>query len=232
MKNYLIVGGSSGIGQALAELLASEGHQVFATFQRHEPTNTNSGINYHYCNVLDESLDLEFLPEVLDGIAYCPGSIQLKPFHRIQPMDFVSDYQLQVVGAVKVLQAILPRLKKAENSSVILFSTVAVQLGLPFHSLVAASKGALEGLTKALAAEFAPRIRVNAIAPSLTDTPLAANLLNSEEKRTSNAQRHPLKKLGTPSDIAHMAAFLLSDKAGWISGQVFPVDGGMSSLKV
>lgn len=232
MKNYLIVGGSSGIGQALALQLVSEGHQVFATYHLHEQTNSIAGIKYHYCNVLEESLDLEFLPEVLDGIAYCPGSIQLKPFHRIQPMDFVSDYQLQVVGAVKVLQAILPRLKKAENSSVILFSTVAVQLGLPFHSLVAASKGALEGLTKALAAEFAPRIRVNAIAPSLTDTPLAANLLNSEEKRTSNAQRHPLKKLGTPSDIAHMAAFLLSDKAGWISGQVFPVDGGMSSLKV
>lgn len=232
MKNYLIVGGSSGIGQALALQLASEGHQVFATYYQHEQPNSIAGIKYHYCNVLEESLDLEFLPDTLDGIAYCPGSIQLKPFHRIQPVDFVSDYQLQVVGAVKVLQAVLPRLKKAENSSIILFSTVAVQLGLPFHSLVAASKGALEGLTKALAAEFAPRIRVNAIAPSLTDTPLAANLLNSEEKRTSNAQRHPLKKLGTPSDIAHMAAFLLSDKAGWISGQVFPVDGGMSSLKV
>jgi NAD(P)-dependent dehydrogenase (short-subunit alcohol dehydrogenase family) len=232
MKNYLIVGGSSGIGQTLAQLLAAEGHQVFATYYQHEQEEPVTGIQYHHCNVLEEPLTFEYLPETLDGIAYCPGSIQLKPFHRIKPEDFIADYQLQVIGAVKVLQAVLPRLKKAENSSVILFSTVAVQLGLPFHSLVSASKGALEGLTKALAAEFAPRIRVNAIAPSLTDTPLAASLLNSEEKRSSNAQRHPLKKLGTSSDMAHMAAFLLSDKAGWISGQVFPVDGGMSSLKV
>ncbi len=232
MKNYLIIGGSSGIGQALAQQLATEGHQVFATYHLHEQQNPVAGIEYHSCNVLDESLDFDYLPETLEGVAYCPGSIQLKPFHRIQAGDFITDYQLQVVGAVKVLQAVLPRLKKAESSSIILFSTVAVQLGLNFHSLVAASKGALEGLTKALAAELAPRIRVNAIAPSLTDTPLAAVLLNSDEKRAANAQRHPLKKLGTAADIAHMATFLLSDKAGWISGQIFPVDGGMSSLKV
>lgn len=232
MKNYLIIGGSSGIGQQLANQLANAGNQVFATYFQHHQENQPAGAEFHYCNILENELNFDYLPEVLDGLAFCPGSIQLKPFHRIKPEDFLSDYQLQVVGAIKVIQAVLPRLKASEQSSIVLFSTVAVQLGLNFHSLVAASKGALEGLVKALSAEFAPRIRVNAIAPSLTDTPLAATLLNSEDKRAANAQRHPLRKIGTANDIANMAEFLLSDKAGWITGQVFAVDGGMSNIKV
>jgi NAD(P)-dependent dehydrogenase (short-subunit alcohol dehydrogenase family) len=126
---------------------------------------------------------------------------------------------------------VLPRLKISENASIVLFSTVAVQTGLPFHTQVAASKGALEGLTKALAAEYAPKIRVNCIAPSLTDTPLAASLLNNEQKKEANTLRHPLKRIGTTEDIANMAAFLLSKKASWITGQILHVDGGMSSLK-
>jgi NAD(P)-dependent dehydrogenase (short-subunit alcohol dehydrogenase family) len=138
---------------------------------------------------------------------------------------------LQVVAAIKIIQAVLPRLKKAGNASIILFSTVAAQNGLPFHSQVAASKGAIEGLTKALAAEFAPAIRINCIAPSLTDTPLAAGLLNTDQKREANALRHPLKKIGSADDIANMAAFLMSDKAGWITGQIIHVDGGMSTIK-
>ena len=125
----------------------------------------------------------------------------------------------------------LPRLKKSGNASIVLFSTVAVQSGLPFHTQVAASKGALEGLTKALAAELAPTIRVNCIAPSLTDTPLAASLLNTEQKKEAIALRHPLKRIGTAGDIANMASFLLSPKASWITGQILHVDGGMSSLK-
>lgn len=146
--------------------------------------------------------------------------------------DFQTDYQLQVLGAIQSIQSALPALKKSKQASVVLFSTVAVQQGLPFHSLVSASKGAIEGLTRALAAEFAPKIRVNAIAPSLTDTPLAENLLNSDAKREANAARHPLKRVGEATDIAHMAAFLLSDNASWISGQVLHVDGGISSLRV
>ena len=126
----------------------------------------------------------------------------------------------------------MPKLKKAENPSIVLFSTVAVQTGFPFHAQVSASKGAIEGLTKALAAEFAPKIRVNCIAPSLTDTPLTAPLLNTDQKREANAMRHPLKKYGTAKNIADMAAFLLSEKGSWISGQIFHVDGGMSTLKV
>ena len=136
-----------------------------------------------------------------------------------------------MIGAVKLIQAVLPRLKKSGNASIVLFSTVAVQTGLPYHTQVAASKGAIEGLTKALAAELAPTIRVNCIAPSLTDTPLAASLLNTEQKKEANALRHPLKRIGTTEDIANMAAFLLSQKASWITGQILHVDGGMSSLK-
>lgn len=229
MSHYLIIGGSSGIGLQLAQQLAAEGHQVTATYRNHP--QQGEGISYHHLDVLTESPDTSFFPEIIDGLVYCPGSIALKPFARIKPEDFVSDYQLQVGGAIKVLQAALPKMKNSSNAAVVFFSTVAVQTGLPFHTQVAASKGAIEGITKALAAELAPKIRVNCIAPSLTDTPLAASLLSNDEKRDVNAQRHPLKKIGKAEDIAAMAAFLLSDKAGWITGQVLHVDGGFSTLK-
>ena len=144
----------------------------------------------------------------------------------------MDDYQLQVIGAIKSIQAALPALKKGNQPAIVLFSTAAVQTGLNFHSMVSASKGALEGMTRALAAEFAPTIRVNCIAPSLTDTPMAAALLNTEEKRNANALRHPLRRIGTPADIAHMAEFLLTEKSGWVTGQIMHVDGGISRLKV
>jgi NAD(P)-dependent dehydrogenase (short-subunit alcohol dehydrogenase family) len=229
MKNYLIIGASTGIGQAIAQQLATE-HAVYGTYNKNKIED--SKIQYHSINVLDETLDFSFLPDVIDGIAYCPGSINLKPFARISPTDFMNDYALQTVGAVKVIQAILPKLKASAAPSIILFSTVAVQSGFNFHSLVASSKGAIEGLTKSLAAELAPKIRINCIAPSITDTPLAAGLLNSEEKKEANAQRHPLKKIGTPQDIANIAVFLLSDKSSWITGQVIHVDGGMGAIKM
>lgn len=232
MKNILIIGASSGIGRQLAAQLAAQGASVYATYYSGEPSIQENSISWHQVNVLDEQPDFSFLPEALHGMAYCPGSISLKPFARIKPEDFARDYDLQVIGAVKTIQAALPALKKAEAASIVLFSTVAVQSGFNFHTLVSASKGAVEGLAKALAAELAPKIRVNAIAPSITDTPLAAALLNTEEKRTANAQRHPLRKIGTPADIANLAEFLLSEKSGWISGQVLHADGGMSSLKV
>jgi NAD(P)-dependent dehydrogenase (short-subunit alcohol dehydrogenase family) len=231
MENYLIIGGSSGIGQELANQLAAAGKQVYATYNRKEPVQQNSTIRYYPLNVLDETISVDFLPEELSGLVYCPGSISLRPFERIKPADFEADFKLQVVGAVKLIQMVLPRLKKAANASIVLFSTVAVQTGLPFHTQIAASKGAIEGLTKALAAELAPKIRVNCIAPSLTDTPLAASLLNTEQKVEANAQRHPLKRIGTAADIANMAGFLLSEKTSWITGQILHVDGGMSAIK-
>lgn len=231
MQNYLIIGGSSGIGAELIQQLTQAGHQVFATYNQHLPAVENALVHYQQLNVLDELFTLDFLPDELNGFVYCPGSINLRPFERIKPADFETDYRLQVVGAIKLLQQVLPKLKKSSNASVVLFSTVAVQVGLPFHTQVAASKGAIEGLTKALAAELAPTIRVNCIAPSLTDTPLAASLLNNEQKKEANALRHPLKRVGTTADIANMASFLLSTNASWISGQVLHVDGGMSTLK-
>jgi NAD(P)-dependent dehydrogenase (short-subunit alcohol dehydrogenase family) len=231
MSNYIIIGASSGIGQQLALQLINAGHRVYATYFKNKLSSENENLQYHYLNVMDEEIKLDFLPETISGLIYCPGSINLRPFERIKPADFAADYQLQVVGAVKTIQAVLSRLKKSAYPSIVLFSTVAVQTGLSFHSQVSASKGALEGLTKALAAELAPTIRVNCIAPSLTDTPLAASLLNNDQKREANAQRHPLKRIGTVEDIANMASFLLSEKAGWITGQILHVDGGFSSLR-
>jgi len=230
--NYLIIGASSGIGRQLAKQLAEAGHHVYSTYNKNEFHDDNPNIEYHHCNVLDEKLDFSYLPETIDGLAYCPGNIKLKPFARIKPDEFIKDFQLQTVGAIKVLQSVLPNLKAAVNPAVVMFSTVAVQAGFNFHSQVASSKGAIEGLTRSLAAEFAPKIRFNCIAPSLTDTPLAEFLLSSDEKREANAQRHPMKKIGSPLDIAGMAEFLLTDKSAWITGQVMHVDGGMSALKV
>lgn len=231
MSTYFIVGASSGIGLQLAHNLSSEGHEVYGTYQKNAQENRDR-IHFRQLNVLDESINLDFLPDVIDGIVYCPGSINLKPFHRIIPQEFEADYKLNVLGAIKIIQAALPKLKNGINPSIILFSTVAVQTGLMFHTQVATSKGAIEGLMRALAAELSPRIRVNCIAPSLTDTPLAASLLSSNEKKEAGAQRHPLKRIGSADDIANAAQFLLSDKASWITGQVIAVDGGLASLKV
>jgi NAD(P)-dependent dehydrogenase (short-subunit alcohol dehydrogenase family) len=230
MKNYVIIGASTGIGRQAALQLASHSN-VFGTYNKTSVESTQN-LSYHPVNVLDENIDLSFLPDTIDGLVYCPGSINLKPFARIKPEEFVQDYQLQVVGVIKIIQQLLPKLKAASQASIVLFSTVAVQTGFNFHTQVAASKGAVEGLTKALSAELAPTIRINCIAPSITDTPLAGNILNTEEKKEANAQRHPLKKIGTATDIAHMVEFLLSEKSSWMTGQVLHVDGGMGTIKM
>ena len=230
MKNYLIIGGSSGIGKALTEQMALEG-DVYATYNKNEINSGIPSVNYYHLDVTADELEFEDLPDEIHGLAYCPGSINLMPFKRIKPTQFTEDFELQVNGAVKVIQKVLPNLLAAGNSSILFFSTVAVQNGFNFHAQVAASKGAIEGLTRSLAAEFAPKIRVNAIAPSLTDTPLASKLLSSDEKKEANAQRHPLKTIGNPENIAQLGAFLLSDKSAWITGQIIHADGVMSSIK-
>jgi NAD(P)-dependent dehydrogenase (short-subunit alcohol dehydrogenase family) len=231
MANYLIIGASSGIGQAVARNLLSQGHSVFGTFNTHPIDNQNSNLSTEKFNVLEDKLDEAWLPKIIDGLVYCPGSIHLRPFERIKSSDFIQDFQLQVIGAIEVMQWVLPKLKLSEHASVVLFSSVAAQMGLTFHSQVSLSKGAIEGLVRALAAEYSPRIRFNAVAPSLTDTPLANALVNSDQKREANAQRHPMKRIGTAEDIAAMVEFLLSTKSSWVTGQVMHVDGGISSLK-
>ncbi|NBP69232.1 MAG: SDR family oxidoreductase [Cytophagia bacterium] len=220
-KTYLIIGASSGIGLALSNQLKAAGNQVVTA-------SRNGDIKF---DAFTDAFDISSLPDQLDGVAYCPGSINLKPFHRLTTQDFNDDFTINVLGAVKVIQAVLPKLKSAEQSAIVLFSTVAVAQGMPFHASIAAAKGAIEGLTKSLAAELAPKIRVNCIAPSLTDTPLAAKLLANDDKKKASAERHPLKQIGTADDIAALAAFLLSPNAKWISGQIVGIDGGMSTLR-
>ena len=190
MKNYVVIGGSSGIGKAVVELLENEGASVFSTYNENETSNRGN-VQFQKYDVMTETLNLENFPEQIHGLVYCPGSINLKPFHRFTEDDFIQDFKLQVLGATKVIQQLLPRMKKSENSSIVLFSTIAVQTGFNFHSQVAISKGAIEGLTRSLAAEFAPTIRVNAIAPSLTQTNLASKVLSSDEKIAAQADKNP-----------------------------------------
>ena len=230
MKNILLIGGSYGIGLAIAQELQNE-NNIFVASR----TNENlSGLNVTHIpfDASIDTLDTSKLPAILDGLVYCPGSINLRPFRGLKPEAFEADLQINFISLVKVIQAVLPNLTAGEQSSIVLFSSVAVSMGMPFHTSVAAAKGAIEGFAKALAAEYAPKIRVNVIAPSLTDTPLADKFLNNETKQEKSAERHPLKRFGKPEDSAQMASFLLSDKSSWISGQIFHVDGGMSTLLV
>ena len=227
-KKYLIVGASSGAGAALYSILKNDQHQVFTASR----TKAEGATSHISIDVTKDELDLSLLPDSLDGVVYCPGSIQLKPFHRITDQEFMEEFNLNVVGAIRVVRTLLPLLKNAPQSSILFFSTIAVQQGMPFHSSIAAAKGALEGLTRSLAAEYAPKIRVNCIAPSLTNTPLASRLLSSEEKKKASDERHPLKRIGEPEDLASLAAFLLSPQSSWITGQVIHVDGGLSSIRV
>lgn len=228
MRHYLIVGGTRGIGAALAAQLIGEGHNV--TIWARNPVDV-AGAQCIANNPAEKTPDLTGLPDVLDGVVYCPGSINLKPFARLSADDFLQDFQINLLGAVRTLQSVAPLLKKSGHASVVLFSSVAATLGMPFHASVASSKAAIEGLVKSLAAEWAPAIRVNGIAPSLTNTSLAEKLLNTAEKMDAAAKRHPLQKVGDPKEVAAMAAFLLSPQTAWISGQILHVDGGMSALK-
>ncbi len=228
-RNYLIVGGSKGIGASLAEYLSFDNDVYYIA---RSEGNTAIEATYISCDVSHEALPLDQLPDTLHGLAFMPGTIRLKPFRSLKPEEITEDFQRNVLDAASVLKQCYRALKKAGNASVVLFSTVAVQQGMPFHASVAMAKGAIEGLGRSLAAEWAPDIRVNVIAPSITDTPLAAPILSSDERKEKSALRHPLKKIGQPEDIARTAEFLLSEKSSWISGQILGVDGGLSTLRV
>lgn len=229
-KNYLIIGGTKGIGAAIVSQLISEGHKVYVWARNTNDTAINTDVTFTINDVTAATYNTSALPEILHGLVYCPGSINLKPFHRLTDSDFVNDLQINLLGAVRTTQTVLPLLKKSGNASIIYFSTVAVSLGMGFHASIASAKGAVEGLTKSLAAELSPAIRVNAIAPSLTDTSLAEKLLATEEKQEAAKKRHPLQRYGNAAHIASLACFLLSDKSEFITGQIIHADGGLSSV--
>ena len=230
--SFVVVGGSSGIGLEVTRRLAAKKFSVMMISRSADSLADLSGVNHLTVDVTRDEIDAGSLPDRIQGLIYCPGSIRLRPFHRLKEDDFLADLQINLLGAVKAIQACLPGLKRADRpSSIVLFSTVAVRTGMPFHASIASAKGALEGLTRSLAAEFAPKIRVNAIAPSLTDTRLAKMLLSDDGKRAAAADRHPLKRFGNPGDIAAAATFLLEDSSSWVTGQVIAVDGGMGALR-
>tara|TARA_B100000795_G_scaffold263296_1_gene242257 strand:+ start:35233 stop:35925 length:693 start_codon:yes stop_codon:yes gene_type:complete len=228
MKNILLIGGSYGIGAAIADQL-KDNHNVFVASRTQE--DIPQGVTHITFDVLTDDISTLPLPDQIDGLVYCPGSINLKPFKRIKPQTFQEDLELNFISLVRVLQGLLPKLIASNQASLVFFSTVAVKIGMPFHTSVSASKGAIEGFAKSLAAEYAPKMRVNVIAPSLTDTPLAGRLLSSEDKKEKMGELHPLKRIGTVDDIANIACFLLTDQSSWMTGQVLGVDGGKSTLQ-
>ncbi len=229
-KNILLIGGSHGIGFEIASKLNSN-HNVYVASRTNDKLG-NLDIDHIQYDVEEDRLNLEQLPEHLDGFVYCPGTINLKPFSNLSMDVFREDMELNFLHMVNTVHQVMGHLKKAEQPSLVFFSTVAVKVGMPFHTSVAAAKGAIEGFAKALAAEYAPKMRVNVIAPSLTDTPLASRLLSNDKKKEMMDKRHPLKRVGQPADIANVASFLLSDESSWITGQVLGVDGGMSTLNI
>ena len=225
--NYIVFGGSRGIGSAVVESLVSHGHAVWSVSRNGQAP---SGAHPIAWDVISDEPILD-LPSEIHGVVYAPGSINLKPFRGLKLEEFRADFELNAMGAVKALQACLPAMKSAGKASVVLFSTVAVQSGMSFHASIAMAKGAIEGLTRSLAAEWAPLIRVNAIAPSLVNTDLAARLLSTPEKVEASGKRHPLQRVGEPQDIAAAVEFLLGAGSDWMTGQILAIDGGMGSLR-
>ncbi|WNB16777.1 SDR family NAD(P)-dependent oxidoreductase [Marivirga arenosa] len=229
-KNILIVGASSGIGLSLAKKLQDKGANLILA-SRTKP-DLSGDFQFIELDVLDIKDELNELPDTLHGLAYCPGSINLKPFQSIKENDYLNDFRLNTVGAALVIQKSLKSLKNAKGSSIVLFSTVAANTGLSFHASIAAAKGALQGFGLSLAAELASKkIRVNLVAPSLTDTPLAKNLLSTDEKKEASDKRHPIGRYGKAEDISNAAEFLLDSENSWITGQIIGVDGGMERIR-
>ena len=227
MKTYIVVGGTSGIGLETTKVL-SHNNCVVVISREKKNIDGLTNVDFYPANITKTIDELPNIEGKINGIVYCPGTINLKPMKSLRIEDFQNDFEVNLLGAVKVINKYFNNLKLAEKASIVLFSTVAVQTGMPYHASVASAKGAVEGLTRSLAAEFAPAIRVNCIAPSITNTPLAEKLLNNETKLKASEDRHPLKRIGNALEIAELTAFLLSDNAGFITGQIIKVDGGIS----
>ncbi len=222
MKNILLIGGSSGIGYELSMKLEND-HKVFVS-TRNPDKFSGSNITAQKLD-LDEDYNADWLPDSLDGFIYLPGTINLRPFKGLKPSTFIDDFNINILGCVKILQAVLPRLQSSESASVVFFSTVAVKLGMPFHSSVSASKGAIEGLTRSLAAEFAPKIRVNAIAPGYILTEINDDFFKTEEGQ-NYIKSIPMNRLGLESELDGLLLLLASDASSFMTGSIIPVDGG------
>lgn len=218
------------MGLETAKILSTHQRVIIASRTSENLENLDVA-HFKFDATQDNIADLD-LPDTIDGLVYFPGSINLKPFKMLKPEAFQEEMQLNFMSLVKVVQDLLPRLKSSEQASLVFFSTVAVKVGMPFHTSVAAAKGAIEGFSKALAAEYAPSFRVNVIAPSLTNTSLAEKLLSNEDKKKKMSDRHPLKRVGEAKDIANLVEFLLSEKSSWMTGQVLGMDGGLSTINL
>ena len=228
MKNIVIIGGSKGIGFEILKQQLANNNQVY-NISRNAPQVSNPNLKHFELNVLTDTL-----PEIenIDTLIYCPGSINLKPIGSLSIDDFRNDFEINVIGAVKAIQKYLPLLKKGVNPSIVLFSTVAVKLGMPYHASVATAKAGVEGLVKSLGAELASVVRVNAIAPTITETTLAANILRNDRMKENMVERHPMKNYLKPEEVANMANFLMSENAKSISGQIFEMDYGLVTFKM
>lgn len=227
MKNIVIIGGSKGIGNTiLQQQLATN---FIYNISRNAPETTHTNLKHYSIDILQD-----VLPEIesIDTLIYCPGSINLKPIGSLSIDDFRNDFEINVIGAVKCIQKYLPQLKKGNHPSILLFSTVAAKLGMPFHASIATAKSGVEGLVKSLGAELASVVRINAIAPTITETSLSANILRNDRMKENMIERHPMKGYLKANEVADMADFLVSEKAKSISGQVFEMDYGIVTFKI
>ena len=229
MKNILIIGGSSEIGKEIANSL--DDFKVYIASRTDLLEQKENQTSFIYDPIKDE-INKEIIPESLDGFVYCPGTVNLRPFSGTKVETFVEDFEINVLGAIRSLKFVLQNLKNSASASIVFFSSVVIKTGMPFHSSIGVSKGAIEGLSKNLAAELAPTIRVNTIAPSIIKTKLTEKFLNSDVKIENSKLRHPLKQIGYPKDIASLVKFLISDESKWITGQAINIDGGIGSLKI
>lgn len=217
----LLIGSSSDIAQYMIKNTSNE-HDFI------ELTSNPSGSHQHEINVQDESTFPAIEGEI-DGLVYFPGSINLRPFSGLKLSDFQTDYEINVLGLIKILKHFHRQL--SQNSSLVFISTVAAQVGMPYHSSISLCKSAIEGLCRSLAAEWSPKVRVNCVAPSVVQTKLSKRLFRTESQVEQMNSRHPLQKVGQPKNIADAIEFLLSEKSSWMTGQVLHVDGGLSTIK-
>ena len=236
-KKILIFGGTGAIGFSIAKKMNEEDYSPVIISRNKEDLINKAeiiGCEYETCDVLDsdqiEKVSKKYNDEVV-GLAYCVGSINLKPLKMSKDDDFIDSFKINTLGAINVIKSNLASLTK-NNGSILLFSTVAVQQGFANHSIVSSAKGAIEGLTHSLAAEFAPKVRVNCIAPSLTDSKMSQKMLSNETIRKAIENMHPIPKIGAGQDFADFSSFLLSKKNNWITGQIFHIDGGRSTLRI